>query len=113
MVEILIQLDKLIWKSCREFEDDEERISQAREIFRTLIVHLGLRFDECPKDIPALLAPLMTVLLDVRGRLRLAKQWRKLPTESRLKPAAAAAPMGRTMPTALESSTHMRRCRRR
>jgi peptidase E len=74
VVEILVQLDKLIWKSCREFED-EERISQAREMFRSLIVHLGIRFDECPKDIPALLAPLMTVLLDVRGRLRLAKQW--------------------------------------
>jgi cysteinyl-tRNA synthetase len=44
-------------------------------MFRSLIVHLGIRFDECPKDIPALLAPLMTVLLDVRGRLRLAKQW--------------------------------------
>ena len=74
VVDILIQLDKLIWKSCKEFED-EERIAGAREAFRTLVVHLGLRFDECPKDVPAILAPLMDILLEVRGKLRLAKQW--------------------------------------
>jgi cysteinyl-tRNA synthetase len=74
VVDILVQLDKLIWKSCKEFED-EERIAKARETFRTLIVHLGLRFDECPKDVPAILAPLMNILLEVRGKLRLAKQW--------------------------------------
>ena len=74
MVDILVQLDKLIWKSCKEFED-EERIAKVREKFRTLIVHLGLRFDECPKDIPAILAPLMNILLEVRGKLRLSKQW--------------------------------------
>jgi len=74
VVDILIQLDKLIWKSCKEFED-EERIAQVREMFRTLIVHLGLRFDECPKDVPAIIAPLMDILLDVRGKLRLARQW--------------------------------------
>jgi cysteinyl-tRNA synthetase len=74
VVDILLQLDKLIWKSSTEFED-EEKIAQAREMFRTLIVHLGLRFDECPKDVSAILAPLMNILLDVRGKLRLAKQW--------------------------------------
>jgi len=74
VVDILVQLDKLIWKSCREFED-EERIAKAREVLRTLIVHLGLRFDECPKDVPAILAPLMNILLDVRGKLRLSRQW--------------------------------------
>jgi peptidase E len=74
VVDILIQLDKLIWKACKEFEG-EERIAEAREIFRTLVVHLGLRFDECPKDVPAVLAPLMKILLDVRGKMRTAKQW--------------------------------------
>jgi len=74
VVDTLIQLDKLIWKSCKEFED-EERILRARETFRTLVVHLGLRFDECPKDVPAILAPLLNILLDVRGKLRAAKQW--------------------------------------
>jgi len=54
---------------------DFDRIAKAREVFRTLIVHLGLHFDECPKDVPAILAPLVTLLLDVRGKLRLAKQW--------------------------------------
>ena len=74
LIHALVALDKLIWKSCREFED-EERISEAREIFRGMIVQLGLRLDELPKDIPSLLAPLVEVLLEIRGRLRSAKQW--------------------------------------
>lgn len=74
LVDVLTELDKLIWKSCREFEE-EERITQAREMFRSLIVHLGLRFDESPKDVPALLAPFLNLLLDLRHTLRLEKRW--------------------------------------
>jgi len=74
LISLLVDLDKLIWKSSREFED-EERISQAREIFRGMVVQLGLRFEESPKDIPSLLAPLLDVLLEVREKLREAKHW--------------------------------------
>jgi peptidase E len=74
LIQTLVTLDKLIWKFCREFED-EEKISQAREILRGMIVQLGLRFDELPKDIPLVLTPLMDVILEVRGKLRSAKQW--------------------------------------
>ena len=74
LIHALVALDKLLWKSCREFED-EERISDAREIFRGMIVQLGLRLDELPKDIPSTMAPLMDILLEIRGRLRSAKQW--------------------------------------
>jgi hypothetical protein len=74
LIHALIALDKLIWKSCREFED-EEKISDAREIFRGMIVQLGLRLDELPNDVPSALAPLMDILLEIRGRLRSAKQW--------------------------------------
>ena len=74
LVDVLVSLDKLIWKSFRDFED-EEAISQAREVFRGMVVQLGLRFDESPKDIPSVLTPLMNILVDIRGRLRLAKQW--------------------------------------
>jgi len=74
LISTLVSLDKLIWKSSREFEDEEE-ISQARETLRGMIVHLGLRFDELRKDIPSLLNPLMDLLLEVRGKLRSAKQW--------------------------------------
>ncbi len=74
MINTLVTLDKLIWKSCREFED-EERISQARETLRGMIVQLGLRFDELPKDIPSILAPLMAILMEIRGKLRSARLW--------------------------------------
>lgn len=74
LIDVLISLDKMIWKSCREFED-EERISHAREVLRGMIVQLGLRFDEAPKDVPSVLAPILDILLELRGKLRSAKQW--------------------------------------
>jgi cysteinyl-tRNA synthetase len=40
-----------------------------------MIVQLGLRLEEAPRDIPSVLGPLMAILLEVRGKLRSAKQW--------------------------------------
>ena len=74
LINTLLTLDKLIWKSCRDFEDGE-RISQARESLRGMIVQLGLRLDELPKDIPSVLAPLMAILMEVREKLRSARLW--------------------------------------
>ena len=74
LISTLVTLDKLIWNSSREFENEEE-ISQARETLRGMIVQLGLRFDGLQKDIPALLTPLMNLLLEVRRKLRSVKQW--------------------------------------
>lgn len=74
LINTLVSLDKWIWKSSREFED-EERISQARETLRGMIVQLGLRFDELPKDIPSILSPLMAIFLEIRGKLRSAGLW--------------------------------------
>jgi cysteinyl-tRNA synthetase len=74
LIEVLVGLDKLIWKSCKEFED-EDMISQAREVLRGMMVQMGLRFDESPKDVPSILSPLMDILLEIRRKLRVAKQW--------------------------------------
>ncbi len=48
---------------------------QAREEFRAMVVELGLRFDESPKDGPSLLRPWIDLLLEVREKLRHAKQF--------------------------------------
>jgi peptidase E len=74
LVDVLIGLDKLIWKFSKEFED-EEAISQAREVLRGMMVQLGLHFDESPKDLPSILSPLMDILIEIRGTLRSSKQW--------------------------------------
>lgn len=74
LINTLLTLDKLIWKSCRDFED-EEQISQARESLRGMIVQLGLRLDELPKNIPSVLAPLMAILMEIREKLRSARLW--------------------------------------
>lgn len=75
LLDVLVSLDKMIWKSYREFED-EEKIAQAREEFREMVVELGLRWDEAPRDIPSLLRPLIDTLLEVRAKLRKDKQWK-------------------------------------
>jgi peptidase E len=74
VVEAIISLDKMLWNSCKGSQDDA-RISQGREALREMIAKLGLRFDEAPQDIPSVIAPILDVLLDVRGRLREAKMW--------------------------------------
>ncbi len=74
LVDSLVTLDHIIWNSCKPLEEDDP-ISRAREIFREMIIHLSLRFDECPKDVFSILAPLVGILLGIRTRLREAKQW--------------------------------------
>jgi len=73
-IDVLMDMDKMIWKVSRDFED-EEQVSQARELFRGMIVQLGLRFDESPKDIRSVLSPLVEMLLEVREEFRSMKQW--------------------------------------
>jgi peptidase E len=75
LVDILVGLDKMIWKSCKEFEE-EDTISQAREALRGMIVQLGLRFDATPKDVHSILSPPLEILLEMRRKLRSAKQWK-------------------------------------
>ncbi len=74
LVDSLVTLDQIIWKSCKHLEEDD-LVSRARETFREMIIHLGLRFDECPKDAFSILAPLVNILLDIRSKLRQAQQW--------------------------------------
>jgi peptidase E len=74
LIDVILNFDKMIWKSNREFED-EDQISQAREVLRGMVVQLGLRFDAAPKDIPSVLSPVLEILLEVRGKLRAAGQW--------------------------------------
>ncbi len=75
LIDLWIGLDKMIWKSSREFED-EEKISEAREELRRMVVELGLRFDEAPHDVPSILGPWIDLILDLRERLRQTQQWK-------------------------------------
>jgi peptidase E len=74
LIDVILEFDKMIWKSNREFEDADQ-ISRAREVLREMVVRLGLKFDETPRDVPSVLSPILKILLEVRGRLRAAKQW--------------------------------------
>jgi peptidase E len=70
----LLELDRAIWKGKQDLEN-EEFISQAREVLRDLIVLFGMELETSPKDKAECLAPVMGELLNLRQRFRDNKQW--------------------------------------
>jgi hypothetical protein len=70
----ILELDGIIWEAHRDLES-EEFIAQAREIFRELIVLLGVRMESQPGSRRDCLAPLIELLLKTRKRLRSRREW--------------------------------------
>jgi len=70
----LLELDRTIWKAKEDLEN-EEFVSQAREILREMIVSLGVTLASRPKSEAQCLAPLLEELLDLRQEFRRKKQW--------------------------------------
>lgn len=70
----LLELDRTIWKAQQDLEN-EEFISQAREIMRELIVTLGVTLESSPKNETECLAPLVEELFELRERFRRNEQW--------------------------------------
>ena len=72
----LLELDRAIWKAKEDLEN-EEFISQAREVLRDLIVLFGIKLETLPKDRAECLAPVMGELLSLRQRFRENKKWKE------------------------------------
>jgi peptidase E len=72
----LLELDRTIWTAQQDLEN-EEFISQAREILRELIVLIGTRLELSPKDRTDCLAPLVQELVRLREKFRRKKQWKE------------------------------------
>jgi peptidase E len=70
----LLELDSMIWKAQKELENDEN-ISEAREILRDSIVLLGVELASSPRNIQAHMAPLVEGLLQLRKQFRKEKKW--------------------------------------
>jgi hypothetical protein len=73
-VTAILELDGLIWKAKKDLED-EELISQAREIFRELIVMIGVRLSAGPSDLKSRLSPLVNEMILLRESFRKNRQW--------------------------------------
>jgi hypothetical protein len=72
----LLELDRAIWQGKQDLEN-EEFISQAREVLRDLIVLFGMKLETSPKDRADCLAPVIAELLSLRQRFRANKQWKE------------------------------------
>jgi cyanophycinase-like exopeptidase len=73
-VSALLELDRTIWQSQQDMEN-EEFISQAREILRDLIVLLGMALEHAPMDRLTCVGPLVDELLALRTHLRQERAW--------------------------------------
>jgi len=74
MTNALLELDSTIWKAQKELEN-EENISEAREILRDSIVLLGSERMSSPRNLRAHMAPLVEGLLQLRKLFRKEKKW--------------------------------------
>jgi cysteinyl-tRNA synthetase len=70
----LLELDSAIWKAQKDLED-EENISQAREILRDSIVLLGAELGASPRHLRKCLSPLVEQMLQLRARFRKEQKW--------------------------------------
>ena len=70
----LLELDSTIWRAQKELED-EENISQAREILRDSIVLLGAELGPSPQHLRAFVAPLVERMLQLRAQFRKREKW--------------------------------------
>jgi cyanophycinase-like exopeptidase len=70
----LLELDRSVWKAQQDLEASEV-VSQAREVFRDLVVQFGMMLEVSPLDRRECLAPLVEKLLERRAVLREAKRW--------------------------------------
>ena len=70
----LLELDRVIWKGKEDLEN-EEFISQAREVLRDSIVLFGMKLETSPKDKTECLAPVIGEFLSLRQRFRDNKKW--------------------------------------
>jgi hypothetical protein len=70
----LLELDSMIWKAQKDLEN-EENISQAREILRDSIVLLGAELGVSPRRLRGHLTPLVEAMLQLRKRLRNEEKW--------------------------------------
>ena len=70
----LLELDSMIWKAQRDLEN-EENISQAREILRDSIVLLGAELGASPRRLKVYLTPLVEAMLQLRARFRNEQKW--------------------------------------
>jgi len=70
----LLELDSMIWRAQRDLEN-EENISQAREILRDGIVLLGAELGTSSRRLKIHLTPLVEAMLQLRARFRNEQKW--------------------------------------
>lgn len=70
----LLELDRSVWKAQQDLEASVV-VSEAREVFRDLIVQFGMTLEASPLDRRECLAPLVEKLLEVRSAFREEEKW--------------------------------------
>ena len=72
----LLELDHTIWQAAGDSEN-QEFITQARDLLRELLVDFGTRLEQSPQSTAACLSPLVDELLDLRESYRQKGKWQE------------------------------------
>jgi peptidase E len=72
----VLELDRAIWRAKEDLEN-EEFISQARDLLREMIVLLGTRVSVKPRTETGRVAPLIEKLIELRERMRREERWQE------------------------------------
>lgn len=72
----LLELDHTIWQAQKDSEN-EEFISQSRDLLRELIVQVGTRLEQSPQSSADCLTPLITEMLTLREGYRQTGKWQE------------------------------------
>ena len=72
----LLELDHTIWQANKDSEN-EEFITQSRDLLRELIVHIGTRLEQSPQSEADCLAPLVAELIAMRDNYRKKGKWQE------------------------------------
>ena len=70
----LLELDATVWQAQNRLEN-EDAVSQAREILRDLIALLAMTLETAPVDEETVIGPLVEEILALRGKFRKNRQW--------------------------------------
>ncbi|MFO7553626.1 MAG: hypothetical protein R6W88_00335 [Desulfobacterales bacterium] len=70
----LLELDSTIWKAQKDLED-EELISEARELLRDSIVLLGAELEDSSRQLRKYISPIVEPMLQLRARFRNEQKW--------------------------------------
>ncbi|HSW36514.1 MAG TPA: hypothetical protein VLH18_07920, partial [Candidatus Limnocylindrales bacterium] len=74
MTTLLLEADRLLWQTQID-QENNEFVSQGRELYREMLVLTGIGIDKVAADFPRKIKELVNKLIELRAQYRREKRW--------------------------------------